>query len=144
MLNKKLGFYNSVRGKFGIEEYIKEDISYKKQQCLAQLRMSAHKLKIETGRYLHNRKNTISRACRTRMENAQLLSELPFYDLLLEDEPHVLLTCTKYHDIRLSQDHALKTGLFADLRSLFRKEKNGKIRAEAFQHRFPELMKVNE
>ena len=29
VLNKKLGFYNSVKGKLGIEEYIKEDISHK-------------------------------------------------------------------------------------------------------------------
>ena len=56
MLNKKLWFYNSVKGKFGIDEYIKEVISYKEQKCLAQLRMSAHKLKIETGRYQHIRK----------------------------------------------------------------------------------------
>ena len=111
--------------------------------------MSAHKFKIETGRYQHNRKNAINRACPTytHMEDAKLLSELPFYDPLLEDELHVLLTCTKYHDIRLSQDQALKTGLFVDFRALFRKEKivtMARYVRKLFNRRFPELMKVNE
>ena len=141
--NKKLGFYNSVKEKFGMEDYLIGSISFKEQKCLAQIRMSAHKLKIETGRYQINRENPANRACPTctDIENAQLLKELPFFEPIIEDERHVLLTCSKYHDIRLLQCQDVKARLFADLKSLFTKEycnKMARFVRKIFNRRFPQ------
>ena len=147
--NKKLGFYNSVKDEFGVEAYIEQDISHKEQKCLAQLRMSADKLKIETGRYQLNRQNSVNRACPTctNVDNAQLLSELPCFEPIVEDELHVLLTCSKYHDIRSSLNHGIKTGLFMEQGSLFNKDRiwsMAKYVRKIFNRRFPKAASLAE
>ena len=42
-------------------------------------------------------------------EEAQALSQLPFYQPIVEDEQHVLATCPKYHHIRLQLDDNIKS-----------------------------------
>ena len=48
--NKKLQFYNKMKESFGAEPYL-EIQSNKGTSCVAKIRMSGHRLKIETGRY---------------------------------------------------------------------------------------------
>ena len=51
-LNGKLGFYNSIKANFGEEPYLQlTQKPYEKAKNVARIRMSSHKLHIETGRY---------------------------------------------------------------------------------------------
>ena len=120
--NRKLGFYNVIKSEFGLEEYLNMEIKHKEVISLARIRMSAHKLKVETGRYFMNRENNVNRACPvcTNMENATLLSALPYYHPIIEDENHVLLTCPGYHNIRLELEDNIKSLIFADMYQAFK------------------------
>ena len=68
------------------------------------------------------RKNNVNRACPvcTNMENAVLLSALPYYHPIVEDENHFLLACARYHNIRLELEDNIKTLIFADMRQAFK------------------------
>ena len=120
-LNRKLEFYNRIKPEFGFENYLHEGIRYKEVSCLASFRMSAHKLRIETGRYHINRHSRVNRTCEecSDVNIAEDLNELPFYRPIIEDELHVLKVCPKYHDIRCQLGESLKTNLFSDIASAF-------------------------
>ena len=54
------------------------------------------------------------------MDSAILLSALPYYHPIVEDENHILLTCPGYHNIRLELEDSIKTRIFADMRQAFK------------------------
>ena len=56
----------------------------------------------------------------TNMENAVLLSTLPLYHPIVEDENHVLLTCPGYHNIRLELEDIIKNLIFTDMCQAFK------------------------
>ena len=120
--NRKLGFYNDVKTGFYLEPYLqlKDGI---KVRAVAKMRMSAHRLRIETGRYGAKRDSTHNRAClfcsTEDLDVLQDLSVLPFSDPIIEDEYHVLLTCPKYYHRRIPLDDMVKSALFRDIKMIF-------------------------
>ena len=73
---------------FEYEKYLDNVRSSKYRRLITQMRVSAHKLRIETGRYGRNRIERNQRVCQTC--NSQEV----------EDEFHFLLKCDTYSDIR--------------------------------------------
>ena len=113
----KLLFYNSIKADFGYESYldIKDSISRKH---LARLRLSAHDLNIERGRYLSKGKiplitDRICRFCCLKEESRhlELLEGLPYFNPILETEQHVITECPGYHHLRLNLSENLKSQL---------------------------------
>ena len=90
--NKKLAFYNEIKSSFRLEPYISLP-NHKKTRYTTWLRTSSHKLNIETGRY--GWKNSTSDRI-----TLDLLNELPFSDIIKEDEVHLLKECPVYKEIR--------------------------------------------
>ena len=94
--------------------------------------MSAHKFNIETGRYLINRYNPLSRICQhcssSDIEPVRLMAELPMFEPIVENENHVLTTCSLYDDLRLNYSHRVKN----------------LISAEAFSELFKEVQTIRE
>ena len=103
-LNRKLGFYNSIKTTFKPEKYIDANLAYKDLKRTAQFRTSSHKYSIETGRYGSKHGNVINRICdfcsSEDKEALELLKECPFFDPIIEDEWHVLTGCPRYADAR--------------------------------------------
>ena len=64
----------------------------------------------------------VTTAQRKTKKPFQLLEALPFSDLILEDEIHVLRTCPRYHHLRLPLDDNIKTLIFLDIQMLFKVE----------------------
>ena len=65
---------------------------------------------------------------------------LPFCDLIIEDELHVLRVCPKYHAIRSMLPDAIKTALFTDVPSLFDQDLARRVSQyveQIFKVRFP-------
>ena len=96
--------------------------SFTDRKHLTRLRSSSHRLKIETGRY-QQLKTAISdteKLCQRRCEfcttsEIELLSTLPYAELpIIEDEHHVLISCPKYHSMRLKLDPSLKSLILRD------------------------------
>ena len=83
--------------------------------ALTRLRISAHNLNIERGRYSRSDNAlAIQRLCPyCCTSDVAYLSELPFpdEDPIIEDEAHVLSTCPAYHHVRLMLPDNLKTAL---------------------------------
>lgn len=87
----KLRTYCKFKSCFGMEYYLRCDLNSKFQKIIARLRLSAHKLRIETDRY--NSKNAyIPPECRL-CTNCDLGK--------VEDEFHFILECPKYDSDRL-------------------------------------------
>ena len=61
-LNKKLGFYNSVKKEFKAEPYLSK-VAYRKCRLTAKLRTSSHMLGIERGRHGSLRLSHLNRLC---------------------------------------------------------------------------------
>ena len=101
--NKKLAFYNEIKNSFGLEPYISLP-NHKKTRCTTWLRTSSHKLNIETGRYGWKNSSIFYRACHfcctSDRITIDLLNELPFSDIIKEDEVHLLKECPVYNEIR--------------------------------------------
>ena len=130
--NRKLCFYNSIKSEFGAEMYLDLQLSGQEVKRLAQFRMSAHKFNIETGRYAINREDPLSRICKhctsSDLEAVTLLAELPMFEPIIEDEKHVLATCSLYDEIRqnlklqvrtaITSETATLMDLFNDIRSI--------------------------
>ena len=141
--NKKLGFYNSVKSEFGTETYLKANIKSKEIRLLSKIRMSAHKLRIETGRYQINRSKPTNKACLTctDVERIELLHELPFCNgFITEDEMHVLKVCPRYHDHRLALSPLTKVKLFSNISDIFEKdhiEETARFIRKIMNRRFP-------
>ena len=101
---RKLGFYSSVKHQFELELYLKVT-SYRLCKRTAQLRTSADQLGIEKGRHGKLALSQHHRACKfCSTEDQDVLRnmlEMPFADLIIEDELHVLHgMCPAYHALR--------------------------------------------
>ena len=83
----KLCFYSNIFTKFQLQNYLHFPIAKEKRSILTKIRISAHSLTIETGRY--NGTSREDRFCQ-------------FCPSLVEDEMHFLLRCAKYQNIRTS------------------------------------------
>ena len=83
---KKLRTYRLIKQDFGIESYL-ECINEKSiRKCISSLRISAHRLRIERGRYVRPKEEIEDRLC--------LLCNT------IEDEVHFLVKCRKYENQR--------------------------------------------
>ncbi|KAL5256064.1 hypothetical protein ACHWQZ_G011320 [Mnemiopsis leidyi] len=125
--NRKLGFYNSIKACFGPEPYLSSDVPQKHTKRLAEFRMSSHRYNIETGRHGVSKRGDILHRicyqCSTNDKNVLAnLRELPFFCPIIEDEYHVLRTCTLYEDLRHKLSDDAKTCIFSDLNRAFEEE----------------------
>ena len=121
--NKKLQFYNKIKESFGAEPYLKLQ-SNKGTSCVAKIRMSGHRLKIETGRYGTKSDSRLHRICDfcSNTPNMDLLLNLPEVDPIMEDEEHFIRTCPRYHLSRANIKEPTKSLLFHDIQSSFFEE----------------------
>ena len=85
--NSKLRTYGLVKSLVGTEKYLTSVSNLKHRKSLSQLRLSSHRLMIETGRH----KNIVSseRFC-------------TFCKTEIEDEIHFVIKCKTYHHLRKS------------------------------------------
>ncbi|KAK6178526.1 hypothetical protein SNE40_013301 [Patella caerulea] len=79
-------FYQHFISNFTLQYYLAKSIPYRYANCISKIRLSAHNLFIETGRYNSVAKN--KRLCKF-CDNDDV-----------EDEYHFVLICKKYKDIR--------------------------------------------
>ena len=104
--NRKLSFYNSVKVKFEPEPYLSLERNLAKR--VAQIRSASHTLNIERGRFEKYRKSGFSLekerlcpSCNTPdLDTLAAMKELPHFNPIIEDEPHFLLDCPLYEDLR--------------------------------------------
>ncbi|KAL5260783.1 hypothetical protein ACHWQZ_G010812 [Mnemiopsis leidyi] len=130
--SSKLSYYNQVK--------ITPHVHYKDfldlvcgedRKCLMRLRSSSHRLNCETGRYVTDKELTKSTGTKSwykrcefcTTEETKWLSNLPFCNIIQEDEHHVLISCPRYHQLR--------TELHKDTKSLLlRNEEHNKLYKE--------------
>ena len=120
--NRKLEFYNLIKSQYKEEDYLKlTQKHYEQARSIAKIRMSAHPLHIETGRYKGTPRNLrYCKACCTTDEvTATLLSALPFNEMPVETELHALLECTAYNDLRDSTPPSLYEAIKPEVWNLF-------------------------
>ena len=86
----KLSFYSHIFIKFQLQNYLHFPTAKEKRSALTKIRISAHSLSIETGRY--NGTSRENRFCQ-------------FCPTLVEDEMHFILKCAKYQNIRTSYNN---------------------------------------
>ena len=115
----KLKFYNSIKSCFGYECYLNIEHSANRKH-LTRLRISAHDLNIERGRYATKDKpssllDRLCRFCYSKEDRTQLelLEELPCFNpnIILETEQHLITECPSYHHLRLALSDHLKCQL---------------------------------
>ena len=122
-LNRKVGFYNLIKASFDCKTYLsinlQPNLQPQQTRRLPQLRTSSHQYNTETGRHgmhCHKLSNRACKHCSTiDVESLDLLLKLPFPDLIIEDELHVLRTCPFYEDVRHCLSPQSKTLLFSDI-----------------------------
>ena len=85
-VSNKLKTYCQFKHNFNLSEYLTIGIPVKKRRLLTKLRISAHSLHIETGRY--NKIQAENRLCNFCS------------DSVIEDEYHFMLACSRYTNIR--------------------------------------------
>ena len=140
--NSKLSFYNEIKESIDIEPYLKIE-SGKGSNLVARIRMSSHKLNVETGRYGSKSASIVNRACNfcCHLPTLELLSQLPEANPIIEDEIHFLESCPRYQTLRGSIKEPTKTLLLnGDYKTLFLDEHIGeftKFLAQIFKKRFP-------
>ena len=84
----KLDTYCKLKTHFGCEKYINEIRNFSYRRSIIRFRISAHRLKIETGRYIKlDRSERLSTKCSTGA---------------IEDEQHFLMECSKFNAFRNS------------------------------------------
>ena len=86
--SRTLTVYRAVKNTFLYEPYLDIIKNNKHRQLLTRLRVSAHRLRIESARYGRN-----------RLERHERLCEI-CEDRTVEDEYHFILICGKYKDLR--------------------------------------------
>ena len=101
----KLRTYCKFKDKFDIESYLRNNRPLKLRQNLSKLRISAHTLAIETGRYTNPKTPIEMRKC-VLCDNGAV-----------EDEYHVVIGCSKYQNDR-SNLYSDLTGLDANFVAL--------------------------
>ena len=83
-------------------------------------------VKVETGRYGNKSLNLANRACDFCSTDDKTILDgicaLPFADIIVEDEVHVLRVCPRYHQHRTNLREPLKCILFQDIADLFNKD----------------------
>ena len=89
-MSPKLAYYHSCKTKFACEPYLHYCKGFSRRYSTTKLRISAHDLQIETGRY-HNipRNQRICDWCKTSMDVE-----------VVENEPHMLFHCDLYSEQR--------------------------------------------
>ena len=155
-MSQKLSYYNQVEKDTSIsfEPFLTLNDS-KSRKCLMQLRSSSHRLNCETARYTGERdldKNQCSVSWFKRCEfctsdDARLLSNLPFNEVIEEDEHHILISCPKFHQHRLNLQEDTKSLLLRnegheELYSLEHMKNFGPYVKKIFKSRFPKKMKA--
>ncbi len=90
----KLRTYNKFKSEFEMEKYLKIKMNLNHRKALTRIRISAHDLHIERGRYLNLPPD--SRKC-------------PFCPKEIETEEHVLLYCHEYEKLRLTFNEKIKS-----------------------------------
>ena len=102
--NNKLRFYNEIKNDFHEEKYLRLDLSASSSRAISRLRTSSHIYNVETGRYGTKRVNVLNRVCKhcytDDEESWNSLLQLPFAEPVIEDELHVLRSCSLYDDLR--------------------------------------------
>ncbi len=84
--SSKLSFYHSIKTRFGREPYLDLCKGFSRRYSATKLRISAHDLQIEQGRYANQtREQRICSWCKTSMGLC-----------VIEDENHVLYDCDLY------------------------------------------------
>ena len=145
--NKKLSFYNSIKTEFDTEPYLSLNMPYNEMKHLARLRTSSHRFNIESGRYATNRHSILSRICRNcscdDWHTVELMAELPMFNPIVEDELHILRTCTLYEDLRQRLSDEAKSFIFSDPGYLFRSnlliKEIARFLKKIDQRRFPKI-----
>ena len=94
----KLSFYRGVKTEFRQEDYL--SLTWGSRRALAKIRISAHPLGIETGRYSSDPDMYDRRCQMCTCDDLSLLRHLPEFDPVVESEWHLLCACPYYHDIR--------------------------------------------
>lgn len=85
----KLSFYHSIKSSFGLEPYL-ESKSFKLRNCTTKLRITAHDLQVERGRYVNlPREKRTCIWCKTSLGQD-----------FIEYESHVLFQCDLYAGLR--------------------------------------------
>ena len=111
--NRKLRFYNTIKDSFSQEKYLQLTQKWNQGRAadLAKLRMSANKLNIETGRYKNKPVEIrICHLCTTSdEETVDAFLQLPFLELFVESEQHLLTECPYYEDIRRSLPESIRS-----------------------------------
>ena len=104
--------------------------------------MSAHRLKIETGRYGSRSESPVNWLCEFCCDTAtmDLMVHLPEVDPITEDETHFLRTCPRYLISRTNLQEPAKSLLMYDIKEMFRTEliqETARYTKELFRIRFP-------
>ena len=144
--NSKLRFYNEVKESLGMEPYLQIEAS-KGSNLIAKIRMSGHKLNIETGRYGSKQESILNRVCSfcCDIPTLESLLHLPEADPIIEDEMHFLTSCPKYQSHRAKVKEP--TGpllLSGNCKRIFDKDnlhELSKFLKQAFDIRFPSKSK---
>ena len=89
--DKKLCTYAQIKSVFKFETYLDVINYFKKRQCFSKLRMSAHNLEIEAGRFGKNRISRSDRHCKYC---------LSLGTQVLGDEVHFVIMCSQFHEDR--------------------------------------------
>lgn len=106
----KLSFFNQAKDRYGYSDYL--NLPKGVRTHIAKIRMSAHDLKIETGRYTGDN----IRACRfcVASQVTELLYELPMSDPLVESEHHAIFHCPAYEELRSRSPPLLRNALLTN------------------------------
>ena len=86
--SKKLRTYYTFKNDYEMENYLKTNIPVSKRQNFSKLRVSAHTLEIELGRYTRPKTPLELRKCKICQSDS------------VEDEKHFILDCKYYEDLR--------------------------------------------
>ena len=119
-LSSKMNFYNMVKESTVIqyESYLNLP-NYKERKYLMQLRSSSHRLNNETGRYLTAKGSQDAstphqwmRRCEfCTSKEAKAFLHLPFGEINIEDELHILISCPRFHWLRTNLEPGTKSHL---------------------------------
>ena len=125
----KLKFYTNCKEEFGREPYLQLK-DQKLRQSLSRTRLSAHFLGIETGRY-NKAEGLFARKCDLCSPDVDDLRHLPFFDPVIEDEWHFLVSCPANHDLRSrlpeeTLSRLLQGAAGCDIKELFKTAKDSR------------------
>ena len=144
LTQSKLSFYRQLKDIHDYEPYL-DNINFQQRKHISRLRVSAHDLNVEIGRYNQERRGRLAaKACRFCCDGEILagFEQLPFFeDPVLETEEHALSACPEYSVIRksLSKDLQLLLEIkdYNNINESHAKEL-GKFLSDCFLHRHPE------